>query len=70
MSDTAIPDAGHVAANCLATVLVAHGARARVRLPDGSEALARAAGRDLQFVCGDEVRCGRDAQHSHGKYSR
>jgi ribosome biogenesis GTPase / thiamine phosphate phosphatase len=45
-------------------VLVAHGASARVRLTDGTEVLARAAGRDLQFVCGDQVRCDRDAQHA------
>ena len=70
MSDTTFPDAGHVAGSCLATVLVAHGARARVRFPDASEALARAAGRDLQFVCGDEVRCGRDAQHSQWQIQR
>jgi ribosome biogenesis GTPase / thiamine phosphate phosphatase len=47
-----------------ALVLVAHGASARVRLSDGSEVLARAAGRDLQFVCGDLVRCERDPQHA------
>jgi ribosome biogenesis GTPase len=45
-------------------VLVAHGASARLRLSDGTEALARAAGRDLQFVCGDEVRCEHDVQHA------
>lgn len=44
-------------------VLVAHGASARVRLSDGTEVLARASGRDQQFVCGDQVRCERDAQH-------
>lgn len=47
-----------------ALVLVSHGATARVRLSAGGEVLARAAGRDLQFVCGDEVMCGSDAQHS------
>ena len=40
-----------------ALVLVSHGATARVRLAAGTEVLARAAGRDLQFVCGDEVMC-------------
>lgn len=35
-----------------------------MRFSDGSEALARAAGRDLQVVCGDEVRCERDEQHA------
>jgi ribosome biogenesis GTPase len=35
-----------------------------VRFTDGTESLARAAGRDLQVVCGDEVRCDRDAQHA------
>jgi len=44
-------------------VLVAHGATARVRLASGEEVLARAAGRDLQFVCGDEVQCAFDSQH-------
>ena len=47
-----------------ALVLVSHGPSARVRLAHGEEVLARAAGRDLQFVCGDEVRCGWDAQHA------
>lgn len=46
-----------------ALVLVAHGATARVRLASGEEVLARAAGRDLQFVCGDEVLCACDTQH-------
>jgi ribosome biogenesis GTPase / thiamine phosphate phosphatase len=54
---------GHAAAGQAALVLIAHGASARVRLTDGTEVLARAAGRDLQFVCGDHVRCDRDAQH-------
>ena len=45
-------------------MLVAHGASARIRLSDGSEVLARATGRDLQFVCGDLVRCERDPQHA------
>jgi ribosome biogenesis GTPase / thiamine phosphate phosphatase len=46
-----------------ALVLVSHGATARVRLPDGTEVLARAAGRDLQFACGDEAYCQYDARH-------
>ena len=45
-------------------MLIAHGASARVRLSDGAEALARIAGRDLQVVCGDEVRCELDEQHA------
>jgi ribosome biogenesis GTPase len=44
--------------------VIAHGASARLRFGDGTEALARAAGRDLQVVCGDEVRCDRDTQHA------
>ena len=47
-----------------ALVLVAHGASARVRFADGTELVARAAGRGLQFVCGDEVLCERDPQHA------
>jgi ribosome biogenesis GTPase len=47
----------------LALVLVSHGASARVRLPDGTLVLARAAGRDLQFACGDEAFCHYDARH-------
>jgi ribosome biogenesis GTPase / thiamine phosphate phosphatase len=47
-----------------AVVVVAHGASARVRLADGSEQVARAAGRSLQFVCGDEVLCELDPQHA------
>jgi ribosome biogenesis GTPase len=46
-----------------ALVLVAHGATARLRLASGAEIQARAAGRELQFVCGDEVLCAYDAQH-------
>jgi ribosome biogenesis GTPase len=45
-------------------VLVSHGASARVRLDNGTEVLARAAGRDLQFVSGDEVICVGDSQHA------
>lgn len=47
-----------------ALVLVSHGPTARLRLDDGSEVLARAAGRDLQFVCGDRVLCACDTQHA------
>jgi ribosome biogenesis GTPase len=43
--------------------VIAHGPSAHVQLADGSEVLARAAGRDLQFVCGDRVRCVYDEQH-------
>ncbi len=46
-----------------AQVIIAHGRLLRVRGPDGSEALARAAHRDLQIVCGDYVRCEHDARH-------
>jgi ribosome biogenesis GTPase len=45
-------------------VIVSHGASARVRLDDGTEVLARAAGRGLQFVCGDEVLCACDTRHA------
>jgi ribosome biogenesis GTPase / thiamine phosphate phosphatase len=45
-------------------VLVAHGASARLRLADGTEVVARAAGRALQFVCGDAVLCEFDPQHA------
>ncbi len=58
------PRTGHAAAGHRALVLVAHGPSAQVRLSDGTETLARAAGRDLQFVCGDEVRCDLDVQHA------
>jgi len=47
-----------------ALVLATHGASARVRLDDGNEVQARAAGRRLQFVCGDRVLCVRDAAHA------
>jgi ribosome biogenesis GTPase len=50
-------------------VLVSHGASARVRLDDGTEVLARAAGRDQQFVCGDEVTCACDGQHAQWQIS-
>ena len=46
-----------------ALVLIAHGASARVRLNDGTEALAHVARRGLQCVCGDEVLCSADRQH-------
>lgn len=35
-----------------------------MQLAAGGEVLARAAGRDQQFVCGDQVLCGADAQHA------
>ena len=35
-----------------------------MRLADGTEVVARASGRDQQFVCGDQVHCERDAQHA------
>ena len=53
-----------------ALVLVAHGATARVRLASGEEVLVRAAGRDLQFACGDEVLCAYDAQHGQWQMQR
>jgi len=53
-----------------ALVLVAHGATARLRLASGEEVLARAAGRELQFVCGDEVLCACDAQHGQWQLQR
>ena len=53
-----------------ALVLVAHGATARARLAVGAEVTARAAGRDLQFVCGDEVLCACDAQHGQWQLQR
>jgi ribosome biogenesis GTPase len=64
VSNAPVTDNGHAAGDGLATVLVAHGPSARVRLPGGAEALARASGRELQFVCGDEVMCVRDEQHA------
>ena len=50
-------------------VLVSHGASALVRFDDGTEVLARAAGRNLQFVCGDEVVCSGDGQHAQWQVS-
>ena len=47
-----------------ALIVVSHGPTARVRLDSGPEVVARAAGRDLQFVCGDRVLCACDAQHA------
>lgn len=64
MSEPPSATTGHAPAGHPALVLIAHGARARVRLADGTELLARAAGRNLQCVCGDEVLCDRDAQHA------
>ncbi len=49
--------------------MVSHGASARVRFDDGTEVLARAAGRNLQFVCGDEVVCTGDGQHAQWQVS-
>ncbi|MCC7462310.1 MAG: ribosome small subunit-dependent GTPase A [Gammaproteobacteria bacterium] len=46
-----------------ATVIACHGRQLRLRRPDGTTALARPARGNLQIVCGDEVRCARDAQH-------
>lgn len=60
---TTAADTGSAPPPLAAQVLVSHGASARVRLGDGEEVLARAAGRELQFVCGDQVLCARDAQH-------
>ena len=56
--------AGRAAHGQPALVLIAHGASARARLDDGTEIQARAAGRKLQFVCGDRVLCARDARHA------
>ena len=64
MKKTTIDGTGLAPQQFPALVLVSHGARARLRLGDGAEVLARAAGRELQFVCGDEVLCARDAQHA------
>ncbi|MGH8254042.1 MAG: ribosome small subunit-dependent GTPase A [Steroidobacteraceae bacterium] len=50
-------------------VLVSHGASARVRLSDGDETLAKAARRGLTCVCGDEVVCVSDCQHSQWQLS-
>ena len=52
------------AAPVRALVLIAHGASARLRLAGGEVVLARLARRGLQCVCGDEVLCGSDRQHS------
>lgn len=64
MSEPLVACAGAPPARLQALVLIAHGASARLRLADGTELLARAAGRSLQFVCGDEVLCERDPQHA------
>jgi ribosome biogenesis GTPase len=68
----ALPTPGAAAAPApqTALVLIAHGATARVRLASGVEVLARAAGRDLQFVCGDEVLCACDTQHEQWQLQR
>lgn len=47
----------------VATVVACHGRHLRVRLPDGTTALARAARRNLEVACGDAVRCAHDPQH-------
>ena len=63
MSPRPFADAPPPVALQRALVLISHGGAARVRLADGAEVLARASGRDLQFVCGDEVLCEYDAPH-------
>ena len=64
MTESPAAGIGRAPTGQCALVLVAHGASARVQLGDGSEVVARAAGRDLQFVCGDQVHCERDVQHA------
>ena len=64
VSEPPAAESGQQPAGHPALVLIAHGASARVQLADGSEVQARAAGRDLQVVCGDQVLCERDAQHA------
>ena len=64
MSESPVASAAAPSDRLRALVLVAHGASARVRLADGTEVVARAAGRALQFVCGDEVLCEFDPQHA------
>jgi ribosome biogenesis GTPase len=68
-SATSATAAGLVSERQHGLVLVSHGASARVRLANGVEVLARAAGRDLQFVCGDEVVCACDSQHAQWQVS-
>jgi len=64
VSESPVASAAAPSHRLRALVLVAHGASARLRLADGTEVVARAAGRDLQFVCGDEVLCEFDPQHA------
>ena len=52
-----------------ALVLVSHGASARVRLESGEEVLATLKRRGLQCVCGDEVACESDGQHTQWQLS-
>jgi ribosome biogenesis GTPase len=47
----------------VARVTATHRRLLHVRLPDGSEAVARPARRELSIVCGDFVRCELDARH-------
>jgi ribosome biogenesis GTPase len=44
-------------------VIACHGQHLRLRLPGGATAMARPARRNLEVVCGDEVRWEDDAQH-------
>ena len=64
VNSSADADATATAPPQTALVLVSHGPSAHLRLADGTPVLARAAGRDLQFVCGDEVQCRYDARHA------
>jgi ribosome biogenesis GTPase len=66
---TATAAAGAAGRRQRGLVLVSHGASAHVRLDDGAELLARAAGRNLQFVCGDWVVCAEDSQHAQWQVS-
>lgn len=55
---------GQPAGNSLrAQVIAAFGRHLRVREPEGAEHDARPFGRRLEIVCGDTVRCERDAAH-------
>lgn len=47
-----------------ARVIVAHGRLLRVRTVSGEEWLARAPGRKIIVVCGDEVACAHDTRHA------
>jgi ribosome biogenesis GTPase / thiamine phosphate phosphatase len=64
VSDSHAAGPVHAPARQSALVLIAHGASARVRLADGTELQARATGRQLRFVCGDEALCERDPRHA------